>query len=98
MPRSCSRPCSAQKGPSMRIDRLDLVAFGNFTDVVLDLSAAGLQILYGPNEAGKTMARAAVSNLLYDFDLRTTYAFIHPMSKLQIGARLRAEDASTLEV
>jgi uncharacterized protein YhaN len=82
----------------MRIDRLDLVAFGNFTDVVLDLSAAGLQILYGPNEAGKTMARAAVSNLLYDFDLRTTYAFIHPMSKLQIGARLRAEDASTLEV
>ncbi|EQD63638.1 hypothetical protein B1B_06940, partial [mine drainage metagenome] len=40
----------------------------------------------------------AVSNLLYDFDLRTTYAFVHPMSKLQIGARLRSEDATTLEV
>jgi len=82
----------------MRIERLDLVAFGNFTDVVLDLSSPGLQVLYGPNEAGKTTARAAVSNLLYDFDLRTTYAFVHPMSKLQIGARLRSEDATTLEV
>jgi uncharacterized protein YhaN len=82
----------------MRIDRLDLIAFGNFTDVVLDLSAVGLQIVYGPNEAGKTTARAAVSNLLYGFDLRTTYAFIHPMNKLQIGALLRAGDASTLEV
>ncbi|MHB1598154.1 MAG: AAA family ATPase [Acidimicrobiales bacterium] len=82
----------------MRIERLDLVAFGNFTDAVLDLSSPGLQVVYGPNEAGKTTARAAVSNLLYDFDLRTTYAFVHPMSKLQIGARLRSEDATTLEV
>ncbi|MHB1511179.1 MAG: ATP-binding protein [Acidimicrobiales bacterium] len=82
----------------MRIERLDLVAFGNFTDVVLDLCSPGLQVVYGPNEAGKTTARAAVSNLLYDFDLRTTYAFVHPMSKLQIGARVRSEDATTLEV
>ena len=44
------------------------------------------------------MACAAVSNLLYDFDVRTTYAFVHPMNKLQIGARLRAVDASELEV
>lgn len=82
----------------MRIERLDLLAFGNFTDVALDLSAPGLQLIYGPNEAGKTTARGAVSNLLYDFDVRTAYAFVHPMSKLRIGARLRAEDASTLEV
>jgi uncharacterized protein YhaN len=82
----------------MRIERLDLVAFGNFTDVVIDLSEPGLHVVYGPNEAGKTIARAAISNLLYDFDLRTPYAFVHPMNKLQIGARLRAEDASTLEV
>ncbi|MDA8286209.1 MAG: AAA family ATPase, partial [Actinomycetota bacterium] len=66
----------------MRIERLDLVAFGSFTDVALDLSSPGLQVVYGPNEAGKTTARAAVSNLLYDFDFRTTYAFVHPMSKL----------------
>lgn len=82
----------------MRIERLDLVAFGNFTNIIVDLSAPGLQIVYGPNEAGKTTARAAVSNLLYGFDLRTTYDFVHPMSKLQIGARLRTEDASALEV
>jgi uncharacterized protein YhaN len=82
----------------MRIERLDLVAFGNFTDVSLNLSAPGLQIIYGPNEAGKTTARAAISNLLYDFDVRTAYAFVHPMAKLQLGALLRAEDAKTLDV
>lgn len=82
----------------MRIERLDLVAFGNFTGTVVDLSAPGLQVLYGPNETGKTTARAAVVNLLFDFDLRTPYAFVHPMSKLQLGARLRGEDGSTLEV
>ena len=82
----------------MRIERLDLVAFGNFTDVVLDLSVPVLQVVYGPNEAGKTTARAAFSNLLYDFNLRTTYAFVHPMSKLQLGARLRTEEGRSLEV
>lgn len=82
----------------MRIDRLDLMAFGNFTDASLDFSGRGLQVVYGSNEAGKTTARAAVSNLLYDFDLRTTFAFVHPMNKLQVGALLRSEDAKTLEV
>lgn len=82
----------------MRVERIDLVAFGKFTDVALDLSAPGLQVVYGPNEAGKTTARAAVSNLLYDFELRTTYAFVHPMSKLQLGARLSSLDGTTIEV
>jgi len=46
----------------MRFLDLDLVAYGPFTDVSLDLSAGsqGLHIVYGPNEAGKSAALRAV--------------------------------------
>ncbi len=82
----------------MRIDRLDIVAFGNFTDTSIDLSAPGLQIIYGPNEAGKTTARSAILNLLYDFDFRTHFDFVHPMAKLQVGGRIRSQDGDVLQV
>ncbi len=82
----------------MRIERLDLVAFGPFTAASLDLSAPGLQVVYGPNEAGKSTARAAVSTLLYDFELRSRYAFVHPLAKLELAGRLVGEDGVALEV
>ena len=82
----------------MRIERLDLVAFGPFTATSLDLSAPGLQVVYGPNEAGKSTARAAVSTLLYDFELRSPYAFVHPLAKLQLSGRIIGEDGVALEV
>ena len=39
----------------MRIDRLDLIAYGPFSDRSLNLSggASGLHLIYGDNEAGK---------------------------------------------
>ena len=39
----------------MRIDRLDLIAYGPFTDKSLNLSdgASGLHLIYGDNEAVK---------------------------------------------
>ena len=70
----------------MRIENLDLVAFGAFTDTSLDLSGDAIQIVYGPNEAGKTTVRKAVTKLLYDFDHIDAYAFVHPLNALQVGA------------
>ena len=82
----------------MRIERLDIAAFGNFTDTSLDLSSPGLQIIYGANEAGKTTARSAIFNLLYGFDFRTQFDFVHPMSRLQLGALIRAGSGAEIEV
>ncbi len=82
----------------VRIDRLDIVAFGNFTDTSLDLSSPGLQIIYGANEAGKTTARSAIFNLLYDFDFRTQFDFVHPMARLQLGALIRTDSGAAIEV
>jgi uncharacterized protein YhaN len=75
----------------MRIDRLDLIAFGGFTDSALDLSGERLQLVYGPNEAGKTTARVAITKLLYNFDFNEAYAFVHPLNALRLGATLRAD-------
>lgn len=82
----------------MRIDRLDLLAFGPFTGLSLDLSAPGVHLVTGPNEAGKSSARAALDHLLYGMPLRTPYNFRHDYAALRLGAVLRRSDGATLEI
>lgn len=51
----------------MKILKVNLIAFGPFTETVLDLSEGeeGLHIIYGPNEAGKSSALRALRQMLY---------------------------------
>ncbi|MFO0459296.1 MAG: AAA family ATPase, partial [Burkholderiales bacterium] len=51
----------------MRIARLLLKAYGPFDGAVLDFErpAAGLQVVHGPNERGKSTAMRAIAALLY---------------------------------
>ena len=77
----------------MRISTLRLLAYGHFTDEELDLSAAGsLQLVHGPNEAGKSTALRAITGLLFGIPERTSDAHVHAMNKLRIGARLVSGD------
>ena len=77
----------------MRIDRLDLTAFGPFTDLSLDLSGGrrGLHLLFGPNEAGKSSALRAVRAALFGFE-RTGENFLHPYEKLRVGMAVSEGD------
>jgi hypothetical protein len=79
----------------MRIDRLDLIAFGPFTELSLDLSAPGIHMIVGPNEAGKSTALHALGQLLYGMDLRSAYGFVHPTSALRLGGLLYLWGADT---
>jgi uncharacterized protein YhaN len=75
----------------MRIRRLDLLAFGPFTDVSLDFSGGapgGLHVVYGPNEAGKSSARRALRDLLFGFEARTPDNHVHAYDALRVGAEL----------
>src|SRR6478736_2052273 len=81
----------------MRIVRLDLKAFGPFTDLSLDFSGGapgGLHVVYGPNEAGKSSALRAVRDLLYGFEHRTRDAHLHPTEELCIGGLLEGPEGS----
>jgi len=74
----------------MKVLRIDLIAFGPFSNVALDLSGGseGLHLIYGPNEAGKSSALRAIRNLLYGIPDRSPDDFLHPYTKLRIGGKL----------
>lgn len=83
----------------MRILRLDLERYGPFVGQTLDLGrAARLHVVHGPNEAGKTSALAAITDLLFGIEARTPYAFRHEGKDLRIGATLERQDGARLAV
>lgn len=81
----------------MKIQELHLAAFGPFTDRTLIFDQAGLHIVYGPNEAGKSSALRGLKALLYGIQERTLDNFLHDNNKLRINGRLRTADGHELE-
>lgn len=82
----------------MKLTRLDLSAFGLFTDrtLVFDSKTPGLHIIFGENEAGKSTSLRALKALLYGFDERTTDNFQHANDRLLVGGCIKAEDGRKL--
>ena len=83
----------------MRIDRLDLIAYGSFTDKSLNLSDGkfGLHLIYGDNEAGKSTSLRALIAWLFGIPNRTNDNYIHSNSQLRIGGKLRLSGGEELE-
>lgn len=85
----------------MRIAKLDLLAFGPFTDRALDFSRGapgGLHLLYGKNAAGKSSALRAISDLLFGFPGKSNDDHIHPYSALRLRATLESSDGQSLVI
>jgi uncharacterized protein YhaN len=74
----------------MRFERIDLTAYGNFTNKSLDLSdpAKTVHVIYGPNEAGKSTVKNAIEELLFGFNGQTKFNFKHPYPAMALGATL----------
>ena len=83
----------------MKILELRLIAYGPFSDRVIDLSGGdhGLHVIYGPNEAGKSSALRALRNLLYGIPERSADDFLHPYAKMRIGAAIQSGTGDVLE-
>jgi len=81
----------------MRLLNLTLERFGAFTDRTLTFRPdARLHVVLGANEAGKSTALAAVTDLLFGFGKSTDYAFLHDMPSLRIGAEIASADGRRL--
>ena len=81
----------------MRLLSLDLERYGPFTGRRVDFRPdARLHVVLGPNEAGKSSALAAVTDLLFGIETRTAYAFLHEMPHLRIGAEIGGADGRRL--
>jgi len=75
----------------MRICRLDLLRYGRFTDVSLELPShdPDFHVLFGPNEAGKSTALAAIEDLLFGIPHNSPLNFLHDYSSMRLGAILQ---------
>ncbi|MCL4502405.1 MAG: AAA family ATPase [Deltaproteobacteria bacterium] len=82
----------------MKILELNLLAFGPFTNVLLDLSGGheGLHVVYGRNEDGKTSSLRAIKALLYGIPPNTADNFLHDNQALRLGGRLRLSNGSEI--
>ena len=81
----------------MRLLSLDLEAYGPFTGRSLSFRPdARLHVVLGPNEAGKSSALSAVTDLLFGIEARTRHAFVHEMPNLRIGAEIEDREGRRL--
>lgn len=71
----------------MRLARLLLQAFGPFTNTMLDFTTghSNLHLIYGPNEAGKSSALRAMTDLRFGIPLRSPDDFVHLANQLRVG-------------
>ena len=85
----------------MRLRRLDLLRYGRFTEVSLELPPSGrhpdFHVVFGPNEAGKSTALLAIEDLLFGIPRNTPLNFLHANADMRIGAVLQI-DHEALEV
>lgn len=82
----------------MRITKLDLLAYGPFRGLSLDLGAPGVHLVFGRNEAGKSTTLRAITGLLYGIDVRTRDAHVHKATDLRIGGTLVGEGGEVVRV
>ncbi|MFB2563377.1 AAA family ATPase [Rhizobium sp. IMFF44] len=81
----------------MRFTRLDILRYGALTDRAIDFRPdARLHVIYGPNEAGKSSALSAISDLLFGFPTAAEQSFLHEPGALRIGADISARDGARL--
>ena len=80
----------------MRIDVLELVRYGHFSDRFLDFRKSGtsdLHLVFGPNEAGKSTLREGIGDLLFKVPLRSKMTFAAGTA-LRIGGRFTTGNGS----
>lgn len=71
----------------MRIEELTLHAYGAFTELTLRFPAqpGQLQVVHGPNEAGKSTTLRALRCFLFGFPQRPRDAFLHAPNALKVS-------------
>jgi uncharacterized protein YhaN len=80
----------------MKIQKLDLIAYGPFTERLLSFASAtaNFHIVYGENEAGKSSSMRALRGWLFGIARQTPDDFIHSYGAMRIGGVLENGTAS----
>lgn len=83
----------------MKFLSVQMPSFGPFTEFRLDFGETpGLQVIYGPNESGKSSSLRAFRALLYGVPTQTVDDFLHQYTQLRVSASLLHSDGRTLDI
>lgn len=82
----------------MRWLKVGFDAWGGFDGVELDFSAdaPGLQIIHGPNEAGKSTSMRGLKALLFGIPTKTADSHRHKYTDLRLRAEIKDSDGEVL--
>ena len=80
----------------MRLRALRLASFGPFRDKELRFDGGRIEVVFGPNEAGKSTTRRAVLALFYGIPERSKDGHTH--GEMSIGATLEDDAGRTVDV
>lgn len=80
----------------MRFSELHLIKYGQFDDCRLDLpkGTPDLQIIFGPNEAGKSTTMSAVADLLFGFPHTAAFDFRFDKLLLRVGGVIESSNGA----
>jgi uncharacterized protein YhaN len=82
----------------MRLIDIDLERYGPFTGQHLVFRPeARLHVVYGANEAGKSCALAAITDLFFGIERQTRYDFLHEGKEMRLGATVIMADGTALK-
>lgn len=87
--------------PKTYLQRLHIAAFGRFFDTTVGPFSPGLNVVYGPNEAGKTMLNAFIGGVLFGWDEARGRKNVYKPSIARRSGTLffaDAEDGSVYEI
>lgn len=82
----------------MRIRRIDLAAFGKFSDASIDFGPRDqrVHLVYGPNEAGKSTLLRAIWAFFYGDLRKTKDDYQHAITNLRIGMTLESSNGEVV--
>ena len=80
-------------GRATTIDALRIFGFGRFADLEIELGR-GLNLLVGPNEAGKSTLLAFLRSVLFGFERRQSPRRFEPRSGYPFGGELTLKTPS----
>ncbi len=78
----------------MRIRTITIEQFGIFSGHEIEFPGDSLQIVYGPNEAGKSTLLQLIRELLFGFAVRNPYAFADHAAEMAATATLEMADGA----
>ncbi len=80
----------------MRIRALDIEHFGLFSGREISFPTDSLQVIYGPNEAGKSTLLQLIREVLFGFQVRNPYAFAEHAGEMAAVATLELADGRSV--